>query len=85
MGDLLVLWDVDGTLLNAGGVGGDLYEMVFAQLFGCSLEAFAPMAAIDTLYLLAPAFSAFTALAAFSVIPWGEGWHIWHYLLKDSQ
>ncbi|MBO0820183.1 MAG: HAD hydrolase-like protein [Nocardiopsaceae bacterium] len=44
MGDLLVLWDVDGTLLNAGGVGGDLYETVFAQLFGCSLEAFAPMA-----------------------------------------
>lgn len=44
MGDLLVLWDVDGTLLNAGGVGGDLYEKVFAQLFGCSLEAHAPMA-----------------------------------------
>lgn len=44
MGDLLVLWDVDGTLLNAGGVGGDLYETVFAQLFGCALEAFAPMA-----------------------------------------
>ena len=42
-------------------------------------EAFAPMAAIDTLYLMAPAFSAFTALAAFSVIPWGEGWQIWHY------
>ena len=42
-------------------------------------EAFAPMAAIDTLYLLAPAFAAFTALAAFSVIPWGEGWQIWHY------
>lgn len=44
MSDLLVLWDVDGTLLNAGGVGGDLYETVFAQLFGCSLEVFAPMA-----------------------------------------
>ena len=37
-------------------------------------EAFAPVAAIDTLYLLAPAFAAFTALTAFSVIPWGEGW-----------
>ena len=36
-------------------------------------EAFAPMAAIDTLYLLAPAFSAFTALAAFSVDPVGRG------------
>lgn len=42
--DLLVLWDVDGTLLNAGGVGGDLYEAVFLQLFGRSLGAYAPMA-----------------------------------------
>jgi phosphoglycolate phosphatase len=39
-----VLWDVDGTLLNAGGVGTDLYNVVFLQLFGRSLEAFAPMA-----------------------------------------
>src|SRR5207253_8552555 len=31
-------------------------------------EAFAPMAAIDVLYIAAPAFSAFTALTAFSVI-----------------
>jgi phosphoglycolate phosphatase len=44
VGDLLVLWDVDGTLLNAGGVGVDLYERVFAQLFGCSPGAFAAMA-----------------------------------------
>jgi phosphoglycolate phosphatase len=44
VGDLLVLWDVDGTLLNAGGVGTDLYNVVFLQLFGRSLEAFAPMA-----------------------------------------
>ena len=44
MSDLLVLWDVDGTLLNAGGVGHDLYDVVFLQLFGRSLEAFAPMA-----------------------------------------
>jgi phosphoglycolate phosphatase-like HAD superfamily hydrolase len=42
--DLLVLWDVDGTLLNADGVGGELYNLVFLQLFGRSLEAFAPMA-----------------------------------------
>jgi NADH-quinone oxidoreductase subunit H len=42
-------------------------------------EAFAPAAAIDMLYIMAPAFSAFTALAAFSVIPFGEGWQIWHY------
>src|SRR5215813_5041404 len=44
VGDLLVLWDVDGTLLNAGGVGTDLYNVVFLQLFGRSLEAYAPMA-----------------------------------------
>jgi phosphoglycolate phosphatase-like HAD superfamily hydrolase len=44
VGDLLVLWDVDGTLLNAGGVGTDLYNVVFLQLFGRTLEAFAPMA-----------------------------------------
>ncbi len=44
MGNLLVLWDVDGTLLNAGGVGTDLYNVVFLQLFGRSLNAFAPMA-----------------------------------------
>src|SRR5581483_6560002 len=42
-------------------------------------EAFAPVAAIDLLYIAAPAFSAFTALTAFSVIPFGEGWKIWHY------
>jgi phosphoglycolate phosphatase len=42
--DLLVLWDLDGTLLNAGGVGAELYRVVFLQLFGRSLEAFAPMA-----------------------------------------
>jgi phosphoglycolate phosphatase-like HAD superfamily hydrolase len=42
--DLLVLWDLDGTLLNAGGVGAELYRVVFLQLFGRPLEAFAPMA-----------------------------------------
>jgi len=42
-------------------------------------EAFAPMAAIDVLYVAAPAFSAFTALSAFSVIPFGEGWKIWKW------
>jgi phosphoglycolate phosphatase len=44
VGDLLVLWDVDGTLLNAGGVGTDLFNVVFLQLFGRTLEAYAPMA-----------------------------------------
>jgi phosphoglycolate phosphatase len=44
MGDALVLWDIDGTLLNAGGVGRDLYDVVFRQLFGRPLSAYAPMA-----------------------------------------
>jgi phosphoglycolate phosphatase len=58
MRDILVLWDIDGTLLNAGGVGRDLYDAVFAQLFGRSLSAYAPMAGrtdraiiLDTLVL----------------------------------
>jgi phosphoglycolate phosphatase len=42
--ELLVLWDVDGTLVNAGGVGTELYSAVFLQLFGRSLEVIAPMA-----------------------------------------
>ncbi len=29
-----MLWDVDGTLLDAGGVGNDLYDMVFRSMFG---------------------------------------------------
>jgi phosphoglycolate phosphatase-like HAD superfamily hydrolase len=44
MDDVLVLWDIDGTLLNSGGVGRELYDAVFVQLFGRSLSAFAPMA-----------------------------------------
>jgi NADH-quinone oxidoreductase subunit H len=47
-------------------------------------EAFAPAAAIDVLYIAAPAFSAFTALTAFSVIPFGEGWKIWHYPINGA-
>src|SRR5213082_974814 len=39
-------------------------------------EAFAPSSAIGTPYILAPIISMFTALAAFSVIPWGPGWTI---------
>jgi len=42
--DLLVLWDVDGTLLDAGGVGADMYSVVFLRLFGRPLETTAPMA-----------------------------------------
>jgi NADH-quinone oxidoreductase subunit H len=47
-------------------------------------EAFAPMAAIDVLYIAAPAFSAFTALTAFSVIPFGEGWKIYHWHVNGA-
>ena len=42
-------------------------------------EAFAPSSAIDVPYILAPIVSMFTALAAFSVIPWGSGWRIYHW------
>ncbi len=31
---LLVLWDVDHTLVNAGGTGMELYRIAFAELFG---------------------------------------------------
>ena len=39
-------------------------------------EAFAPAAAVDLLYILSPAASAFAALALFAVIPFGSGWEI---------
>src|SRR5881398_2020548 len=42
-------------------------------------ESFFPTAAIDAPYILAPVVSAFTALAAFAVIPFGNGWNIWRY------
>jgi NADH-quinone oxidoreductase subunit H len=43
-------------------------------------EAFAPSSAIPIPYIAAPVVSMFTALAAFSVIPFGSGWTIngWH-------
>jgi phosphoglycolate phosphatase len=40
----LVLWDVDYTLINAGGLSRDLYGVVFAELFGRELPQVAPMA-----------------------------------------
>ena len=45
-------------------------------------EAFAPVAAVGFLYIAAPALSTFTALAAFSVIPFGEGWTIHGYYIN---
>ena len=43
-------------------------------------EAFSPAHAIELPYILAPVVSAFTALAAFSFIPFGPGWTVngWH-------
>jgi NADH-quinone oxidoreductase subunit H len=43
-------------------------------------EAFSPSSAIGIPYILAPIISLFTALAAFSVIPFGPGWTVngWH-------
>jgi NADH-quinone oxidoreductase subunit H len=42
-------------------------------------ESFFPAAAIDLPYILAPVVATFTALAAFSVIPFGAGWELWGY------
>jgi len=41
---LLVLWDIDFTLIGASGVGLRLYEMVFQDMFGRELPGYAPMA-----------------------------------------
>jgi phosphoglycolate phosphatase len=56
--DLLVLWDVDYTLLRASGLGDRLYGEVFKDMFGRDLTAVAPKAGrtdrailIDTLAL----------------------------------
>ena len=40
----LVLWDIDNTLIDAGGLSHHLYGAVFAELFGRELPAVAPMA-----------------------------------------
>ena len=45
-------------------------------------EAFAPAAAVDLPYILAPLLAAFTALAAFAVIPFGSGWEILGYRVE---
>jgi phosphoglycolate phosphatase-like HAD superfamily hydrolase len=41
---LLVLWDIDLTLIDTGGVGARLYRMVFRDMFGTELPATALMA-----------------------------------------
>jgi NADH-quinone oxidoreductase subunit H len=42
-------------------------------------ESFVPTAGIDVLYVGAPIVSAFTALAAFALIPFGPGWTVLDY------
>jgi NADH-quinone oxidoreductase subunit H len=44
-------------------------------------EHFFPEAAVDLLYIGAPAVAGITALAAFSVIPFGPGWDIGGYFV----
>src|SRR5204862_1539237 len=47
-------------------------------------ESFYPASAVDILYIAPPVFSAFTALAAFSVIPFGPGWQIGDYFVSGE-
>ena len=47
-------------------------------------ESFYPSNAIEVLYIGAPALSAATALAAFAVIPFGEGWHVGDYYISGQ-
>jgi NADH-quinone oxidoreductase subunit H len=47
-------------------------------------ESFYPSDAIGRLYIFAPALSAATALAAFAVIPFGEGWHVDDYYISGQ-
>jgi NADH-quinone oxidoreductase subunit H len=42
-------------------------------------ESFLPTHGIDVLYVGAPILSAFTALTAFAVIPFGPGWEVFGY------
>jgi phosphoglycolate phosphatase len=44
VGDLLVLWDVDYTLVNAAGLGTQLYKDVFWEMFARDLPTVAPKA-----------------------------------------
>jgi NADH-quinone oxidoreductase subunit H len=47
-------------------------------------ESFFPAASVDAPYIVAPIVSLFAALAAFSVIPFGAGWRIWHYHVNGA-
>jgi NADH-quinone oxidoreductase subunit H len=47
-------------------------------------EAFFPASAHEIPYILAPIVACFTALLAFSVIPWGEGWTVGGYYISGT-
>jgi NADH-quinone oxidoreductase subunit H len=47
-------------------------------------EAFAPSAAKEPLYIIAPVVSMFTALLAFSVLPFGKGWTVNGWFISGS-
>jgi NADH-quinone oxidoreductase subunit H len=47
-------------------------------------EHFYPATAVGTLYISAPALAAATALAAFAVIPFGEGWEVAGYYVAGQ-
>ena len=47
-------------------------------------EAFAPSAAREPLYIIAPVVSMFTALLAFGVLPWGAGWQIGGHYIRGT-
>ena len=47
-------------------------------------ESFFPATAVDRLYIASPLVAAFTALAAFSVIPWGPGWEVGGYAVAGA-
>ena len=53
MGDLLVLWDVDYTLLSAVGLGNRLYQAVFRNMFERDLTAIALPGLTDASLVLA--------------------------------
>jgi phosphoglycolate phosphatase len=44
VGNVLVLWDIDYTLIDAGGSSTHIYGVVFRELFGRALPGVAPMA-----------------------------------------
>jgi phosphoglycolate phosphatase-like HAD superfamily hydrolase len=41
---LLVLWDIDHTLIDSGGAGVHVYQLVFRDLFGTDLPGLVPFA-----------------------------------------